>query len=111
MGPSTVPRRPATGCPHCGRYSARYLRFAFSSWLLPVSCAACGARFYLGYHPVVFVLLWMVLSPLYLIALLYLALFALPIRLVVPAFLVATFASGLLLPLIGGPRLKSPPSA
>ncbi|MDB5105146.1 MAG: hypothetical protein JWP91_2835 [Fibrobacteres bacterium] len=74
-----------------------------------MACAACGSRFYLGYHPLVFLILWVFLSPLYLIALLYLCMLLLPSGLVVPAFCLSAVASALLLPLLGSPRLKSGP--
>lgn len=96
-------------CPHCGATFPRFIRYAFSSWLFPLACRSCGARFYLGYHPAVFVVLWIFLSPLYLIALLYGAMLLLPDGFVIPGFLLAALASASLLPFIGSPRLKSKP--
>jgi hypothetical protein len=109
-----IPSRSRPACPHCRRPGPRpfgYVRFAASSWLLPVTCALCGARYYLGYHPAVFLLLWMFLLPLYLIAMLYLAMLLLPTGLVIPIFILAVFLSLLWLPFLGTPRLKSRPPA
>ena len=76
-----------------------------------MACPSCRARFYLGYHPAVFAVLWLFLSPLYLIALLYGSMSLLPDRFVIPGFLLAALASVLLLPFLGVPRLKSKPEA
>jgi hypothetical protein len=110
----SIPSRSRPACPHCGRPGPRplgYVRFAVSSFILPVTCALCGARYYLSYHPAVFLLLWMFLCPLYLVALLYLAMLALPTGAVIPAFIAAAVLSLLWLPLLGVTRLKSRPPA
>jgi hypothetical protein len=93
-------------CPRCGTPSPRFFRYAFSSWLFPLACAACGARFYLGYHPVVFLLLWAFIFPIYEILLLFLCIAVLPYGLVLPAVLLITLASSTAMPFLGVPRLK-----
>ena len=101
---------PKLACPNCGSASRRWVRYAFSSWLLPLACDTCGARFYLGYHPGVFILLWGFLSPLYMIGLLFLSMVLFPERLVLAGFFALAFPSAFLLIFLGRPKLKKPPA-
>lgn len=96
-------------CPHCGRPSNKFIRYANSSALFPIRCDACGARFHLQYGFFAFLLIWGVFSPIYTVAILYLSLIFLPQILLIPAFIIAVFTAMLLLPFIGSPRIKSAP--
>lgn len=107
--PKVRPSRIHPPCPHCGRPSPKFIRYANSSSLFPVRCDACGARFHLQYGFFAFLLIWGVFSPLYTVLVLYLSLIFLPRGLLIPAFILAIFTAMLLLPFVGSPRLKSAP--
>lgn len=98
-------------CPKCNGPSGRWVRYAFSSWLFPLTCGGCGSKFFLGYSPLVFLLLWFVISPVYLAALLFLMVAMLPDLVILPGFLAAGFLSMLLLVHVGKPMLKENPPA
>ena len=102
--PAFIERK--TSCPSCGKQSNRWIRYAFSSWLFPVPCDSCKARFYLSYPPAVFLLVWCLLSPLYLIAALYVSMYLFPQKLVIPGFLLIAFLSVFSLILVGKPKLR-----
>lgn len=98
-------------CPKCNGPTGRWLRYAFSSWLLPLSCGRCGSKFFLGYSPLAFLLLWFLISPAYLAALLFLMVALLPDLAILPGFIAAGFLSMLLLVFVGKPTLKDLPAA
>jgi hypothetical protein len=93
-------------CPACNSPSSRWIRYAYSSWLFPVPCLGCGERFYLGYSPVTYLLLWFLISPIYLTCLLFLTVTLVPTGVVLPAFLALGAASMLLLIFLGSPTAK-----
>ena len=93
-------------CPACNSPSPRWIRYAYSSWLFPVACLGCGQRFYLGYAPWMYVLLWFLISPVYLACLLFLTITVVPTGVVLPAFLAMGFASMLLLIYLGKPTRR-----
>jgi hypothetical protein len=72
-------------------------------------CEACGSVFHLAYHTLVFIVLWVFLSPVYLLALLFLLMSIAPRDAVMPLFFMLFFASALLLPFFGHARLKRGP--
>ena len=96
-------------CPKCNGPCGDRIRYAFSSWLLPVKCRSCGSNYYLGYSPLMFAALWVFISPLYLTALLFLAVIFLPDPLILPGFILIGILSMFLLVYLGAPRLKQSP--
>lgn len=93
-------------CPACNQPSPRWIRYAYSSWLFPVSCLGCGEKFFLGYSLGAYLLLWFLISPIYLTCLLFLTLTLLPTGVVLPAFLALGGASMLLLIFLGEPTAR-----
>lgn len=90
-------------CPKCGGPCANLLRYAYSSWLFPMKCAACGSKYFLGYSTGMFILLWMLISPLYLASLLFLSVLLFPDAVILPGFLLLGFLSMFLLVYLGKP--------
>lgn len=93
-------------CPACNSPSHRWIRYAYSSWLFPVACTGCGGKFYLGYSPLMYLALWLLISPIYLACLLFLTVTVVPTGVVLPAFLAMGAASMLLLIFLGEPTSR-----